>query len=246
VQLTDSGASQTDWSMISEVAKHDEPAAADAMERLVRRYWSAIFAFIRRSGRDFHEAADLTQGFVCDIIISRRLCDYADPNRGRFRALLLRAIQNYLRERHRREQRARPAEADMKPLPLGDSDWALADAGSHETPEEAFSYHWSATLVRQVLSAVRTGCEADSLDAHWAVFESRVVRPMLFNEPPTDYATLVERLELKDESQAANMMITVKRRFVRALYFEIGQTVSDPGQVEDELHELLKDLERPR
>jgi hypothetical protein len=42
------------------------------------------------------------------------------------------------------------------------------------------------------------------------------------------------------------MMITVKRRFVRALYFEIGQTVSDPMQVDDELHELLKDLERPR
>ena len=77
------------------------------MERLVRRYWSAIFAYIRRSGRDVHEAADLTQGFVCDILISRRLCDSADPNRGRFRTLLLRAIQNYLRERHRREQRAR-------------------------------------------------------------------------------------------------------------------------------------------
>ena len=72
------------------------------------------------------------------------------------------------------------------------------------------------------------------------------MRPLLFNDPPTDYATLVERLKLKDESQAANMMITVKRRFVRALHYEIGQTVSDPHQVEDELHELLKDLERPR
>ncbi|MHC4211285.1 MAG: RNA polymerase sigma factor [Planctomycetota bacterium] len=246
MQLTDSGSSQTDWSMITDVARRDERVAADAMERLVRRYWSAIFAYIRRSGRDVHEAADLTQGFVCDILISRRLCDYADPNRGRFRTLLLRAIQNYLRERHRREQRAGASDAHVRPLPLGDSDWALADAGSHETPEEAFSYHWSATLVRQVLSTVRAGCQADGLDPHWTVFESRVVRPLLFNEPPTDYATLVERLKLKDESQAANMMITVKRRFVRALHYEIGQTVSDPRQVEDELHELLKDLERPR
>jgi RNA polymerase sigma-70 factor (ECF subfamily) len=232
--------------MIVDVARHDERAAADAMERLVRRYWSAIFAYIRSSGRDVHEAADLTQGFVCDIIISRRLCDYADPNRGRFRTLLLRAIQNYLRERHRRERRARLSPGYAKPLPLGDSDWALADAGSHDTPEEAFSYHWSATLVRQVLSTVRAGCQADGLTAHWTVFEHRVVRPLLFDEPPTGYATLVERLNLKDESQAANMMITVKRRFVRALYFEIGQTVSDPRQVEDELHDLLRDLERPR
>ncbi|MHC4220708.1 MAG: RNA polymerase sigma factor [Planctomycetota bacterium] len=232
--------------MIEAAAQRDEQAATDAMERLVRRYWSAIYAYIRRSGRDVHQAADLTQGFVCDIILSRRLCDYADPNRGRFRTLLLRAIQNYLREQHRREQRTRSKDDTARPLPLGDSDWALADAGSHETPEEAFSYHWSATLVRQVLSTVRAGCQEDGLTAHWTVFENRVVRPMLFDEPPTDYATLVERLELNDESQAANMMITVKRRFVRALYFEIGQTVSDPMQVEDELHELLKDLERPR
>jgi RNA polymerase sigma-70 factor (ECF subfamily) len=232
--------------MITDATQPDEQTAADAMERLVRRYWSAIYAYIRRSGRDVHEAADLTQGFVCDIIISRRLCDYADPHRGRFRTLLLRAIQNYLRERHRRERRARASDAYVRPLRLGDSDWALADAGSHETPEEAFSYHWSATLVRQVLSTVRAGCQADGLGTHWTVFEHRVVRPMLFDEPPTDYATLVGRLRLKDESQAANMMITVKRRFVRALYFEIGQTVSDPKQVEDELHELLKDLERPR
>jgi len=41
------------------------------------------------------------------------------------------------------------------------------------------------------------------------------------------------------------MMVTVKRRFVRALYKEIGRTVSDPDQIEDELRELLRNLERP-
>jgi RNA polymerase sigma-70 factor (ECF subfamily) len=232
--------------MIADVAEQDEQTAAEALERLVRRYWPAVYAYIRRTGRDVHEATDLTQGFVCDVIISRRLCDHADRQRGRFRTLLLRSVQNYLRERHRQEKHARSSITYDKPLPLGESDWALADAGSHETPEEAYSYQWSATLVRQVLSTVRAGCQTDGLDAHWTVFEHRVVRPMLFDEQPTDYATLVERLNLKDESQAANMMITVKRRFVRALYFEIGQTVSDPTQVEDELHELLSDLERPR
>jgi hypothetical protein len=69
---------------------------------------------------------------------------------------------------------------------------------------------------------------------------------MLLGEKPADYVVLVERLNLKDQSQAANMMITVKRRFVRALYAEVGETVMDPGQVDDELRELLRDLERPR
>ena len=42
------------------------------------------------------------------------------------------------------------------------------------------------------------------------------------------------------------MMITVKRRFVGALYDEISQTVSDPLHVTDEIYELLRDLERPK
>ena len=66
---------------------------------------------------------------------------------------------------------------------------------------------------------------------------------MLLGEPRLPYAKLVERFELSDAGQAANMMITVKRRFVQALIGEIGCTVSDPMQVEDELRALLRDLE---
>ena len=242
MQLTDSGASHTDWSMIAQATEADEAVAGDALERLVRRYWSAVYAYIRRTGRDVHESADLTQGFVCDIIISRRLCDYADPLRGRFRTLLLSAVKNYLREKHR-HARKRSLDLDGPPLPL--EDWP-AQTSTTETPDEAFCYQWSATLVHRVLTAVKAACETDGLDAHWKVFEHRVVRPMLFDEPPTEHATLVKLLNLKDEPQAANMMITVKRRFARALYQEIGRTVIDPEQIEDELNELLRDLERPR
>ncbi len=242
MQLTDSGASHTDWSMIAQATEADEDVAGDALEQLVRRYWAAVYAYIRRTGRDVHEAADLTQGFVCDIIISRRLCDYADPQRGRFRTLLLSAVKNYLREKHRQDHK-RSLELDGPPLPL--EEWT-PKTSTNETPDEAFCYQWSATLIRQVLTDVKASCEKDGLVAHWTVFEHRVVRPMLFDEPPTEHAALVEQLNLKDEPQAANMMITVKRRFARALYQEIGRTVIDPEHIEDELNELLRDLERPR
>ena len=245
MHLVDSGSSRTDWSLIVEVAQGDEQAAAEALERLVRRYWSAVYAYIRGTGRDVHAAADLTQGFVCDIIISRRLCDFADPARGRFRTLLLTALKNYLREQHRFSRRKRRGGAwAARPQPAS-GEWPEMEPGSHETPENAFCYQWSATLVRQVLGTVREGCLADGLDRHWTVFEQRIVRPMLMGDPPTEYALLAGQLGLKDESQAANMMITVKRRFVCALYDEIGETVSDPLHVTDEINELLRDLERP-
>ena len=99
-------------------------------------------------------------------------------------------------------------------------------------------------MIRQVLERVRAGCLESGLEAHWNVFEARVVRPMLFGEKKLSYTRLVERLGLNDAAQAANMMVTVKRRFVQALVDEVGRTVSDPIQIEDELRALLHDVER--
>ena len=113
------------------------------------------------------------------------------------------------------------------------------------SPEVAFNAEWSATLVREVLNQVRRGCLIDGMEAHWVVFESRVVRPMLFGAKPLSYQVLVERLDLDHRSQAANMMITIKRRFARALLAEAAFTLSDPDEAGDELLEMLRSLERP-
>jgi len=242
VNMTESEASHTNWALIFDAARGGDVSAATALEKLVRRYWPAVFAFIRNSGRDVHESADLTQGFVCDVILSRNLFDHADPKRGRFRSLLLSALKNYLHEKHRHDTRAKRS-AGSKPLQLSEAELAAAETAATLTPEQAFSAQWNATLIRQVLERVRAGCIASGLEAHWSVFEARVVRPMLFGEPRVPYIALVERLELDDAGQAANMMITVKRRFVQALIDEVTWTVSDPIQVEEELRSLLRDVE---
>ena len=243
MSLAEAGASHTDWSMIAAAGHGDEEAAATALERLVRRYWSAVYAYIRSTGRDVHAASDLTQGFICDVIISRRLCAGADPRRGRFRNLLLSAVKTYLREQYRREQRQRRKGTKVVSLKFVEPEQVVVESADPRTPEAAFRQQWSAALVRHVLDAVRAGCLADGLDAHWTIFEQRVVRPLLLGEPPTEYAELVDRLDLKDASQAANMMVTVKRRFANALIVEVGHTVKDHTDVADELAQLLRDFE---
>jgi DNA-directed RNA polymerase specialized sigma24 family protein len=240
----DSGSSHTNWSMIFYAARGDALPASTAMDHLVRRYWPSVYAYIRRTGRDVHEASDLAQGFVCDVIIGRHLFHHADPARGRFRTLLLNALKNYLREQHRHEHRQKRSNDGVKPLQIDPAEMAAVESSLHLTPEAAFSAQWNATLIRRVLERVRLGCLSSGLDAHWIIFESRVVKPMLFGEPPGNYAQLVERLSLHDAGQAANMMVTVKRRFSRELYAEISQTVSDPNETEEELRELLQELEQ--
>jgi RNA polymerase sigma-70 factor (ECF subfamily) len=230
--------------LIFDAARGGDLPATTALEQLVRRYWPAMFAFIRRSGRDVHEAADLTQGFVCDVILSRNLFNHADPKRGRFRALLMSALQNYLRETHRHDTRAKRS-AGSRPLQIDESELASAETHASLSPEQAFSAQWNATLIRQVLDRVRRDCLKAGLEPHWNIFEARVVRPMLLNEPRVPYPRLVDRLDLQDSGQAANMMVTVKRRFVQALVEEVSFTVSDPVQVEEEIRALLREVESP-
>jgi len=240
----DAGSSQTNWTMIFTAAGGDDDASARAMEQLARRYWPSVYAYVRSSGRDVHEAADLTQGYICDVMLGRRLLRGANPKRGRFRTLLLRSLQNYLRERHRYAARKKRQPEGGKVVSLGDIPQRLLGAATDVTPETAFNFEWSATLVREVLEQIRRECIADGLESHWVVFESRVVRPMLFGEAPVSYDSLVERLDLDERSQAANMMITVKRRFARALVAETGRTLSEPDEVRLEIIDILSDLER--
>jgi RNA polymerase sigma-70 factor (ECF subfamily) len=244
-EAADPGASQTDWSMIYQAARGEPGPASEAWETLARRYWPAIYAYIRGTGRDVHVAADLTQGFVCDVMIGRNLLDVADPERGRFRTLLLSALKNYLVERHRHATRLRRSGDGAAAVDPDRLDPRFVRQAEQRTPEEAFTLQWSATLIKRVLDRLHEDCVEMELTPHWAVFEARVVRPMLFGEPPTEYSALVDRLELREPAQAANMMITVKRRFAKALMNEVRQTLAHPSDVEDELHALLRALERP-
>ncbi len=237
-------ASQTDWSMILRAAGTDEPAG-DALEQVARRYWPAIFAFFRASGRDIHEAADLTQGFLCDVVLQRQLLGRADPERGRFRSLLLVSLKNYLAEQFRRA--ARRKRSDGNPLVRLDPDMlAAAAVDTAPPPDRAFSRQWGKMLIHQVLETVRNECRKDGLELHWTVFEERVAKPMLLGTAPLAYAELVERMGLNDVSQAANMLVTIKRRVARALVEEIRRTVHDEDAVEQEMGELLHDMERVR
>jgi RNA polymerase sigma-70 factor (ECF subfamily) len=240
-----SGGWQTDWSMVLRASGRDGSDSAHALERLARRYWPAIFAYLRSQGRGIHEAADLTQGFLCDVVLGRDLLSVANQQRGRFRSLLLTALENYVRDQHRRSRRLKRAAGGQPTVPVESAELE-ATVGASEAPQAAFATQWGTTLLRHVLEQVRSDCCDQGLGVHWEVFERRIIRPALLGDPPADYPALVVQLGLRSPSQAANMVVTVKRRLVRALLEEVQRTVGDPTEVESEIRDLLRDLERGR
>ena len=243
-RVLSSETSHTDWSMIRNAAHGEPEEAADAWEKIGRRYWPAIYAYIRSSGKGVEESADLTQGFICDVLIGRELVHVADPKRGRFRSLLLKALKNYIIEQHRRSTTRRRSPEGSSVIDLDPQLLADIPVSNEGQPDAAFDAQWGATLIRRVLERVRQSCVEEELTAHWKVFEARVVKPLLMGQAPVGHGQLVDMLSLKDAAQASNMMITVKRRFAKALIQEVGRTVGDPSQIEDELHELRRVLEQ--
>ena len=87
----------TRWSVILSAANlgNEEQKTRDALAELCRTYWRPIFSFVRARGYSIEDAQDLTQDFFVTILRNNWL-QHADRNRGRFRSLLLRSLQNFL------------------------------------------------------------------------------------------------------------------------------------------------------
>lgn len=231
---------QTDWSAIHIALRGDPLTAEEAWSRLAARYCPAIHAFIQRLGHTEDAARDLTQSFVCDVVIGRRLFERADRRRGRFRNLLLTALRRFLTERHRAATRMKRLPPGGRTVPLDAVAPARDPAGA---PDVAFARRWADILIRSALESVAAECECNGLGVHWSIFDARVVRPLLLGERPVPYETLVLRHGLRTAAQAAGMMIVVKRRFAAALRDGARETVSDDSETEGELRELAALLE---
>ena len=55
---------RTNWSLIMDAVSDHTHGSASAMDRLVRRYWPAVFAFIRSSAKMDKTCAEHVRGLV--------------------------------------------------------------------------------------------------------------------------------------------------------------------------------------
>src|SRR5262245_26994135 len=78
----------THWSVVLSASQKDSPQATEALERLCRAYWYALYAFIRRCGHVPEDAQDLTQEFFAQLL-RKNYPARADRAKGKFRTFLL-------------------------------------------------------------------------------------------------------------------------------------------------------------
>ena len=229
---------QTNWDLIRDAAG-GSPTSQSSLEQVARRSWPAIYAFIRASGRNPDEAAELTQGFLCDVFLARGLLEKADQSRGRFRTLVLGSVRNYLADMHRR----RTASTRK---PKSGSIGRLDDLSEHTTepagmaaltPEAAFHSRYVATIIRSSTERLQRALLADGDEAGWEIFRGRVLQPSI-DGTAVSYEHLAPRFGLGKGACAAKLLM-VKRRFASILMEELRATIDNPNDLQEEVADLL-------
>ena len=116
-----------------------------ALAELCKIYWRPVFAFIRRVGHSPPDAQDLTQDFFV-IVLRGQLLQRANPARGRFRSLVLKALEDFLRDAEaKRSARKRGGDVDF----VSWDDW-MSEAPSHFSISQQESNRWSAAQIFDV------------------------------------------------------------------------------------------------
>jgi DNA-directed RNA polymerase specialized sigma24 family protein len=228
----------THWSLVDDVKQHRDRDQA-IIGLFLERYWKPVYCYLRRKGYDNEQAKDLTQSFFHEVVLNRHLIERADPSKGCFRALLLRALDQFLVDEKRKAGARRRIPQD-KLVPLhAVSPPSLPPAVLSRSPEDCFAYAWKSALIDQTLAEVEAECRAHGLQTHWQVFRERVLRPVLLNQEPRTIKDICTQYGIEGESVASNMLVTVKRRFRAGLRRNVRATVLSEGDVDGELREIL-------
>jgi len=234
----------THWSLILSAANSESGSqkARDALAELCRTYWRPIFLFVCRRGYSTEDAQDLTQDFFVKILECNWL-EHADPNRGRFRSLLLTSLQNFLNSARERTH-TRKRGGDVKFVSW--DDW-MAEAPSQLSisaqaldslpPERLFDLRWATTVVEQALQRLRDECEGKNrLRLFYALS-----RHLTEERDEVSYANLSAALGVT-ESAVKKQLHTMRQRYRCLLRDEVARTVENPADVEDEIRYLCAAL----
>jgi DNA-directed RNA polymerase specialized sigma24 family protein len=240
------GFETTHWTAIEQVRAGPPVQAQELVGELLQSYWKPVYRYLRHRGYDNEEAKDLTQDFFQEVVLGRELVQRADRAKGRFRTLLLRALDRYLVSVHRRET-ARKRVPRGRLVPLSEKNLQeLPPAIEQVSSEAAFNYAWVTELLDRMLADVKAQCLREGMAVHWDLFHDRVLRPILEDRPPPPLTELCGAHGIEEVPKASNMIFAVKRRFQSALKRHLRQSVACDGNIEEEARELLQFLDRRR
>lgn len=226
----------TRWTVVLRAGGKSTAQAAVALEELCAVYWYPLYAYVRHHGHSREDAEDLVQGFFEQFLQKNYLQD-VKSEKGRFRAFLLSALKHFMANKWDRANRQKRG-GGVSPLSL---DWQDADTryqiepADNLSPDKLYDRAWAVLLLEKVIEGLRAESVAEG---NQRLFEE--LRPVLMlGKGAIPYAQAAGRLNLS-EGAVRVAVHRLRRRYRERLRDEIGQTLSNPEQVEEEIAALFQ------
>jgi RNA polymerase sigma factor (sigma-70 family) len=225
---------QTQWTLVRR-ASVDSAQSREALEELCRAYWYPIYAFIRRTGRSPHDAQDLTQEFFLRLLETNSI-GRADPRLGKFRTFLLGALKNFLADAYRKAN-AWKRGGGTKIVSFEEiqaEERYQLEAIEDRTPEQMYERGWPVVLLETAMARLR-----DEFQAAGKARQFQVLKPFLSQEG-SEGAYERAGAELNASGKTVAVAVhRIRRRFRHVVRSAIADTVSTPGEIEEEYQRLF-------
>ena len=230
----------THWTIVMTAAQSQVEGGPAALAVLCRLYWYPLYVFARLSGHSPDDAQDLIQGFFLQLLEHRAFTG-VDRLKGKFRSFLLASFQNHLSDAGDRSRRLKRG---------GDKEFVQLDAEEAEeryrlepvdflTAEKIFDARWAMTVLGEALKQLR---QEYANAGKTSTFEALKV----FLDPnnsiaPPSYEEVGSRLQVTTGA-VKTLIHRLRKRYTALLREEVGRTVSDPAEIDEEIHALCEAL----
>ena len=232
----------TRWDLIR-LARDEDPAdyarrqSARALNQLCEIYRAPVLAYLSRRAVTPHDAEDLAQEFFTQRICPDLFANAA-AHKGRFRALLLASLKNFVRD-HVDRERAEKRGGKVKFVPLDEADASCSGAGAAD--DVCFDACWAKTVVDRALTQLRRIFSERGDATTFEVLVRFIGAPAA--GPEVDEAA--RRLGIT--VNALHVRVSrLRALYARCVREELARTVASPDAIEPEIRYLLDVLAASR
>jgi len=234
------GFQTTHWTLVLRARESDPTETArKALSDLCEAYWPPLYAFLRRRGHASPEAQDLVQGFFVHLLEQNTL-SRADQEKGRLRTFLLGSLQKFLCNEYDRA-RALKRGGGHRTMSI-DEHLPEAEASmmntAHASDSRCYDVVWASNIVKRAWQHLQNAFQEEG-KAEWL----EVLSPFVASggRTPPNQEEAAERLGVPIATLRTGLS-RLRQRYREALRREVASTVSDPAEVDQELHYLYQIL----
>jgi DNA-directed RNA polymerase specialized sigma24 family protein len=233
----------TRWSVVLLSAQSQVPGSKTALAELCRLYWFPLSAFVRRRGYSPADTQDLVQGFFLHLLDHKALAE-VDPHKGKCRSFLLASIKNHLsKETVRARSSKRRGKVEVVPLDTENAEevcqFEPADFLTAETILTIFDARWVTALLHETMARLANQYTAQGKSA-----ALQSLKPFL---APGGVQVVPSYEQAADQLQVSIVAVKtlihrMRKQFTTLFCKEVARTMSDPAEIDAEIHSLCEAL----